>query len=139
MTPKVFKSKVDSWILILLIGVLVIQAFALGSAAFSQENPRTIVFMILAMLAIFAFIGSFLAWTYYSVEGPTLRIVCGPFRFRIPIDEITSIEPTRNPLSSPALSLDRLKITYGPQDRKILVSPADKTGFVQALGQELKQ
>ncbi|MFQ5610075.1 MAG: PH domain-containing protein [Woeseiaceae bacterium] len=49
------------------------------------------------------------------------------------------MQPTRNPLSSPALSLDRLKITYGPKNRKVLVSPADKESFVQALGLELEQ
>jgi hypothetical protein len=46
------------------------------------------------------------------------------------------VEETRNPLSSPALSLDRLKITYG-NGKRIMISPADKIGFLKAIGQEL--
>ena len=55
----------------------------------------------------------------------------GPFRWRVPIDAITAITPTRSALSSPALSLDRLRIEYG--ERAILVSPIYKEGFVRAL------
>ena len=139
MTPKVFRSKIDAWLLILLIGVIVLQALVLGSVAFEQESATDTLIAIGVMLLVFMFIGSFLAWTYYSVEGPTLKIVCGIFRFRIPIDEITSIRATRNPLSSPALSLDRLRITYGPKNKKIMVSPADKSGFLRALGKELDE
>jgi hypothetical protein len=42
------------------------------------------------------------------------------------------VVPTRNPLSSPALSLDRLRIEYG-QGRAIMISPADKGPFLRAL------
>lgn len=139
MTPKVFRSKVDTWLLVLLIGVIVIQALVLGSFAFEQQSTAETLIPIGVMLLVFAFIGSFLMWTYYSVEGPTLKIVCGVFRMRIPIDQITSIKATRNPLSSPALSLDRLRITYGPKNRKVMVSPADKAGFLRALGMELEE
>jgi hypothetical protein len=59
----------------------------------------------------------------------------GPFRWRIPLAAIVSVTPTRNPLSSPACSLDRLRITHrGPRgERGLLVSPASKTGFLDAL------
>lgn len=139
MTPKVFRSKIDAWLVVVLVGLLVLQALVLGSVAFEQKSTTETLVAIGVMLLVFAFIGSLLAWTYYSVEGSTLKIVCGVFRFRIPIDQITSITPTRNPLSSPALSLDRLRITYGPKNRKIMVSPADKAGFVRALGMELDE
>ena len=137
MTPKVFRSKVDTWLWVLIIGVMVLQALVLGSIAFEQQSSTETFVAIGVMLFVFAFLGSLLAWTYYSVEGPTLKIVCGVFRFRIPIDQISSIRATRCPLSSPALSLDRLRITYGPNNRKIMVSPADKAGFARALGMEL--
>jgi len=70
--------------------------------------------------------------THYTVAHGELRVVSGPFRRTIPLAEITSIEPTRNPLSSPALSLDRLKVSYG--DKKyVLISPANKAGFLSAI------
>ena len=40
--------------------------------------------------------------------------------------------PTRDPLSSPALSLDRLKVSYGPK-KHVLISPANKAGFLSAI------
>ena len=52
------------------------------------------------------------------------------------IDDITSVRRTRNPLSSPALSMDRLSIRYG-KGRRIMISPADQAGFLEAIGHEL--
>ena len=53
-------------------------------------------------------------------------------RSKVPYDKIEGIRPTRNPISSPALSLDRLHIqagsSMGPN-----VSPADKIGFLEAV------
>ena len=75
-----------------------------------------------------------LVGTHYTVSGNTLRVACGPFRWKVPLDAIQSVEATRNPLSSPALSLDRLRIHYGR--RRIMVSPSDKAGFLKAIGQD---
>lgn len=70
--------------------------------------------------------------TCYTVTEQELRIVSGPFRWTIPVDEITAIDPSRNPLSSPALSLDRLKISYGKR-KFVFISPSDKAGFMRAM------
>ena len=80
-------------------------------------------------------VASMLVGTNYTVDRDRLRIASGPFRWKVDIASITSVEPTRNPLSSPALSLDRLRIRYG-ESRSILVSPADTRGFLRAIGQE---
>jgi len=69
--------------------------------------------------------------TFYWFSEDRLVIRCGPFRFRVPLLEIDSVEPTRNPLSSPACSLDRLLLRYGR--KSIMISPADKTGFLAEL------
>lgn len=61
-----------------------------------------------------------------------LLVRSGPFRWRIAIDGIESIRPSRSPLSSPALSLDRLEITYGG-GRRLLISPEDREGFLEAI------
>jgi hypothetical protein len=49
-----------------------------------------------------------------------------------PLQEISKIEPTHNPASSPALSLDRLVIYYNG-GKVLMVSPADKQGFMNEL------
>lgn len=73
--------------------------------------------------------------TYYVVENNTLIIKSLVFRWKININDITQIEPTHNPLSSPALSLDRLKISYMKNGRiaKVMISPKDKEGFLNTL------
>ena len=51
------------------------------------------------------------------------------------IDDIESVAPTRNPLTSMALSLDRLAIkTRG--GRGVLISPRNKEQFLKHLGKK---
>jgi hypothetical protein len=80
--------------------------------------------------------------TYYEINGKTLKVAAGPIRHKIDIKNIKSIRPSRNPLASPALSLDRLELHYSrPTDKvetryswkTILISPKDKDQFIQEL------
>ena len=134
MTPKRFKSKIDRWLLLLLIAIMVFEVVVMSIVATQVNSPREATVMIVAALAIVALIGSMLVGTHYTVSGNILRVACGPFRWKVPIDAIQSVEATRSPLSSPALSLDRLLIHYG--NRRIMVSPSDKAGFLKAIGQD---
>lgn len=136
MTPKRFPSKIDAWLVVLLVISIggVIAGFV--GVVLDNEEPVATVLMGTVMLLSVLLIVSLLFRTYYSVEGETLRIVSGPFRWRVPIGEIESLERTRNPLSSPALSLDRLRIRYSGR-KSIIVSPADKQRFAKALGLEI--
>ncbi len=136
MAAKRFKSKVDSWIKLLLVAVMIVQVLAIGSAAFQAGDPRTVTAMILVGVAVVGLMIWLTVATYYIVNRGTLTIVAGPFRWKVPLDEISSVEPTRSPLSSPALSLDRLRIHYGKK-RRIMVSPADKEGFLRAIGHQV--
>jgi len=134
MAPKRFKSKIDRWLLFLLVAVMVFEIVVMSIAATQAADPLEATCLIMAALAIVALLGSMLLRTHYTVDGGTLRIACGPFRWKVPIDAIEAVEPTRSPLSSPALSLDRLRIRYGK--RRIMVSPADKAGFLKAIGRD---
>jgi len=136
MAAKRFKSKVDSWIGVLLGAVIVVQVLAIGSAAFQTGDPRTTTAMLLLGVAVVGLMIWLTLATYYVVNRGTLTIVAGPFRWKVPIDEISSVEATRSPLSSPALSLDRLRIRYG-KNRRIMISPADKPAFLKAIGHEV--
>jgi uncharacterized membrane protein YdbT with pleckstrin-like domain len=136
MTGKRFKSKIDRWLLYLLIAVMIFEVVVLGIAATQTGDPVAAVSIVAAALLIVALIGSLLMRTHYTVAGNTLRIASGPFSWKVPLDQIESVEATRNPLSSPALSLDRLQIRYG-NGRRVMVSPADRAGFLRAIDQEL--
>lgn len=135
---KRFNSKIDRWIFIVLVASLVIDFAAIGIVVFAVPEPIVLTFVVLALLGVAALVGSILIWTHYTVDKEHLRIVSGPIRFKIRLDDIESVKSTRNPLSSPALSMDRLLIRYG-KNRRVMVSPADQPGFVRAIGQQLKE
>jgi len=68
-----------------------------------------------------------------------LRIRCGPFRYRVPLAEIDLVQPSHNPLSSPAASLDRLLIKWHEERRRILISPAPEADFLRELDRRCPQ
>ena len=76
--------------------------------------------------------------TDYTLNDETLVVRSGPFRWRVVIADIQTIEPTNNPLSSPALSLDLLAVMYGNRST-LLISSADKEGFIKAIDASKKQ
>lgn len=136
MAAKRFKSKVDSWVLILMIVAIVAQIIGVGGAALQAGDPLATTGLILLSIIISSLLIWLLIGTYYSVDRGLLRVVSGPFRWKVPVDEITSMVASRSPLSSPALSLDRIMIRYGKRGR-IMVSPADREGFLKAIGHDL--
>lgn len=131
LEPVVYRSAVDRWLVVvlgfgmLLAGTSVAIVLVVGDAA-----ARAI-----AALVALAGVGLpiwILRSTSYTLTGPELLVRSGPFRRRVAIADIASITPTTNPLSSPALSLDRLRIEVRGA-RPILISPADKAGFLAEL------
>jgi hypothetical protein len=96
--------------------------------------------VVRALVCLFLLAGAIcMIWvlygTDYTIGAEYLFIRSGPFRFRVPLREIESVRPSRNPLSSPACSLDRLLICWRRGRRRILISPEAKAGFLQALAQ----
>jgi membrane protein YdbS with pleckstrin-like domain len=134
MSVKRFRSKVDTWLVLVVVAALVVLAAALVSMVVAGGSFAAIALFLGVMTAVTLFIGLIFTRTWYEIDARELRIVSGPFRWTIPRESIRSVEESRNPLSSPALSLDRLRIRYG-EKRWILVSPEDKKGFRKALGE----
>jgi membrane protein YdbS with pleckstrin-like domain len=134
MSVKRFRSKVDTWLVLVVVAALVVLAAALVSMVVAGGSFAAIALFLGVMTAVTLFIGLIFTRTWYEIDARELRIVSGPFRWTIPRESIRSVEESRNPLSSPALSLDRLRIRYG-EKRWILVSPEDKKGFRRALGE----
>jgi Bacterial PH domain len=126
-----FPSKRDWWLMLILIAITVIQAVA--GVAILWTGPERWPGIILLISA--GFIVWLVATTYYVVGETDLLIRCGPFWWTVCLTDIEEITPTWNPLSSPALSLDRLWITYhiGKKKRAIMISPLDKARFVLAI------
>lgn len=71
--------------------------------------------------------------TKYIVDDDKLIIRILFFRYAtIDIQSITAIRETMNPISAPATSIDRLEITYAPNNT-VLISPKRKHEFIQHL------
>lgn len=119
-----FPSKKDWWL-----GLIIWVSFLLPPIMLIYEGLYT-------QLWISVLIIIFVSWiwfgTGYTITEKELKIKSGPIRSKIPIEKIKKIRKTKNPLSSPALSLDRLEIKYGKYSTA-LISPADKEGFIQAI------
>jgi len=94
--------------------------------------PISAVVLSLCLGAPAAMLWSFYG-TSYTLGADQLLIRSGPFRFRVALGEITSVAPSRDPRSSPACSLDRLEIRYRGDQSRMLISPADKPAFLEAL------
>lgn len=124
----VYRSKIDKWLLVVLVSAMGVAGFVTLGVYVGAPSNSWWYGAVIAVLAI-----GLPAWvllaTHYTFEGRELLVRSGPFKWRIPIAEITNVKPTSNPLSSPALSLDRLRIEYG-RGRWIMVSPHDKEGFL---------
>ncbi len=131
---NVFKSKIDKWLLICLI--LSIVACLLGaSVALKMGAAVNDVFAAIVLIIGAGFPFWLLISTRYIVNDTDLKIISGPFSWNIPIQSITSVREVANAITSPALSFDRLEISYG-EDKIIHISPADKKQFIRKLGNE---
>ncbi|WP_421828165.1 PH domain-containing protein [Larkinella sp.] len=88
---------------------------------------------VFILLAVVAFIVYLFLNTRYTIRNGKLEVTAGfLYQSTIDVGAIRQIRETRNPLSSPALSLDRLEIVYNRYDG-VLLSPKDKQGFVNDL------
>jgi len=129
-----FRSKVDAWVIILLAagmaGQLLAMAVVLQTGSPGRWRVVTVILLALGMV-LFA---SLPLRTHYTVADGRLLVASGPFTWCIKLSDIRRVEPSRAAWSSPALSLDRLKINYG-RGKWLLVSPADKQDFLRAIGQ----
>lgn len=105
-----FPIKVDGWLVAILVLAPIISL--LGFLDPKVFESTRVLLQALAAPAVFAAIyGRLVFPVRYGISGDELIIRHGVVRQRAPYRKILSVEPTRNPLSSPALSLDRRRIS----------------------------
>lgn len=120
-----FPSKKDSWLAVVNWGCILVCFLPL----FIGRDYIVLIFTI--PLAVFLGWGWFT--TGYAVRDEVLIIQSGPIRKQISIKDIKKITRTKSPLSSYALSLDRLEIIYDSGFGLALVSPKDQREFASLL------
>ncbi len=119
-----FYSKHDTWLGVILYGP--ISYAILQTYAESGLSGITVLLFILFVLITWIWLG-----TYYVIEDEYLKIRSGPMFGTYDITKIVAIKESRNWLSSPACSLDRLYING--ETFNLLISPKDKEQFVAAI------
>ncbi len=117
---KKFRSKIDWWLVVVILTTLS-YPIAVGLA------NKQYVFSLIML----SFLG-IISWSFfkikYIIEGSTLKV----WWIKIDIHSIKRIYKTNNPLSSPALSLDRIAIVYNKYD-EVLISPKLKNELIEEL------
>ena len=133
MTDIVFTSKIDFWIgftllggSFMMIGIPFWQWKKSENGSLAKAIFLAFIFLPFIVLMLMPFFG-----TKYTLSDGHLLINNGFSTQRIELTDITYIIPTRNMISAPALSLDRLEVDY--KNKKVLISPKDKRLFYQEI------
>jgi hypothetical protein len=132
-----FPSKRDWWIVALIwLGVMASVVGGMMPLVVSGASWTEMILVVSLIVGMDSLMLWVLYGTGYTITPDRLLIRCGPFTFPVALHGIDSITPTRSPWSSPACSLDRLKVVYGLSQQSIMISPADKAGFLSAIVQQ---
>jgi membrane protein YdbS with pleckstrin-like domain len=132
----IYYSKKDAWLVAVVLACILSPVFVGLFLLFATDGHwvagatalYSVVIVLLVLLLTYPL--------YYEITPLGLTIRCGILvRKQIPIDSIREVFPTRNPLSAPAWSLDRLRVNYeiNGEVGSELISPKDKPGFMQEL------
>lgn len=123
---NVYKSKIGLEIVIPL-------AALLGAVLVATLSGNPSWLGVVIVLCFVGFVVHMFMTTDYSITGNDLTVRCSfLFNKTIDINTIKRISETNNPLSSPAISLDRLEIRYGVSN-SVMISPQRKKEFINAL------
>ncbi|MBM3448977.1 MAG: hypothetical protein FJX90_07730 [Bacteroidetes bacterium] len=127
MQSRIFqmKSAISWW----LFGPIILMIMVFGYFKFLEESSS-----IWISLGVLLFIASFLINTKYTIYSDgTLKVISGftPFS-KINLHDVTAVVYTRNPISSPALSLNRLAI-YKGNSLLIIISPQNREAFIEEM------
>lgn len=124
---SVYKSKVDIWLVCLILAVAIISILPVLLFAFSW-------IAVFVSLGLFIFILYCFFSTKYIITNNILNIKCGFFiNEKINIANIVKIAPIKSIIASPAASLDRIGIYLTKQHTPIIISPKNKRKFIDNL------
>ena len=128
-----FRSKVDWWLGVILVALPLIEIGAFVAALRTGEREG-IVTTLVGCLIVAAIYALLVIPIRYGLSREELIVRFGVVRSRIRLADVLEVYPTHNPLSSPALSLDRLAIRTrtGPLGSS-LVSPVRREEFLAEL------
>jgi len=130
-------SKKDSWLIgFILAGSMIPLVLGLFFLFVGGPN-RNAGYLLLVIVVVEGVVMLLLTYPlYYEVTTSELIVRCGVLMNRhISLGAIDEVQPDRNAVSSPAWSLDRLRIDYRKNGERVslLISPESKAAFMQEL------
>ncbi|WP_435921580.1 PH domain-containing protein [Paenibacillus sp. DYY-L-2] len=139
----VFRSKVDAFFVNFMLIVVIIIALATFFPLFIEEvrnDSETLIPAFIILASIFFIVTSFLLWTSFSVkyifDPDHLLIKGGPFRSRIPYENITKVSPTTAIFTGHRILSSRDAIEISNKTTwmgSIKISPRTKKEFINEL------
>lgn len=122
---KTYRSKIDWWLL-----ALIAVPIVLAGVASIKEGKGEVLLGLIPPVIIIAYVFSSVK---YTLNDGMLNIKAGFLvNQNIRVEDIKSVTKTFNPLSAPALSINRLEIKYGKFD-SALISPKNRQQFITDL------
>lgn len=126
---KIHGSKVDSWLLLLVVSLAMFMLLLATMLSLRGGGWLGLVLLLVgAVLPMWVVMS-----TRYHITENELRVRAGPFRWRVELSEIKAVSACHSVRLAPALSRERLQITYG-KGQQLMVSPPDRYGFIFDLG-----
>lgn len=132
---EVYRSKIDWWMGLLLIGCIAFPLYG-GVKTYLEEGTVSWILVLTELFMVALFV-PMLNMRYILYPDHMLIICLG--KERIPYRNITGMRETHNPLSSAALSLDRLQIDYknaAGGHNMTLISPVRKKEFMEKVNKK---
>ena len=120
-------------------GSVVLMIYIAVAPLFLEKNLELGMIIISALTLLFILPLFFMKYVFYSTH---LLVSCGVYgKERIEYSAIRHFKETKNPISSAALSLDRLQIDYikNGYRQTVLISPVHKKEFMNRLEQYRKE
>ncbi len=130
-----YRSKIDWWLAPLL-ALPPIAASAVAVSSAMTGDPSEMAGGLGAVLFVAGIYVGCVFPMRYGISSDRLIIRFGLCRQHVLFSDILEIHPTRNPLSSPALSLDRLHVRFGKGIfSAVMISPGQRERFLEDLAQ----
>ena len=133
-----FPSKKDIWISIPVWGTILFCLVMPFIGLESVGNQFITADSILGKVFLFVCVSPVIwMWfrTGYNIEDTKIKVRCGPLKWTININDIQQIHKVKTLFSSPALSINKLKITYGKYN-EICISPKNEDDFLRLIMKE---
>ncbi|MBM4002938.1 MAG: hypothetical protein FJ295_06555 [Planctomycetes bacterium] len=131
-----YRSKIDWW-LVPLLALPPIASVVVLVATIQAGDRGELPWAIAAMVLVSAFYLGLVFPMRYGIGSDLLIVRFGLCRQKVALARIIKVTPIRNPLGSPALSLDRFKIEYGKgQFQSVEISPAHREQFLEDLASQ---